>query len=681
MASKKLGYGAGLAAGAPACSGGLAGLVKTAALEWPTVSCRAIDLAARVDDLGRTAEQVVRAVLATPGTVPLELGIVDESIVTPVLEKTSLPRAESFPWDSDDLVILSGGARGVTAEVAVAFAEAGGPRLALLGRSPAPADEPEWLEGLTDERTIQQALVDHDDGASTPREISAACRRVFAGREIRTNLERIRAAGSEVEYLSVDVDDADAVQRCFADLRARHGAIRGLVHGAGVLADSLITDKKPTDFEAVYRTKVHGLRNLLDAVADDPLRALVLFSSSTARFGRKGQADYALANEVLNKMAQVEARARTGCRVLSVNWGPWDGGMVTPAIRTLFAQEDIEVIGLQAGSHYLVDELSSTEDAVEIVILGAGSALPADKLLSSERGSRRIEVSRPGSATLFGRNLEIDSHTFLASHMLDGRAVLPVAMIVEWLAHAALGAHPKLMFTGFEDLRVFKGVRLAPGECIDLRVRADGAEPGPDGLRVSLELQSGSEPTVHARATIVLAEQTPAPEPATQPPALAPYGPSIDEIYDTLLFHGPLMAGIESVEGCSEEGIVATIGPTSPPGKWMTDPHAAVWVTNPLALDCAFQMLILWSLERDGRPSLPTRFKCFRQLMSFPGDGVRIAARITTSEANRVVADIEWISRDGRLIARMKGYECVVDASLIAAFGTNSPDLEAAEGQ
>jgi len=725
----------GLEAGAPACSGGLAGLVKTAAREWPTVSCRAIDIAARVDDPGRSAERVVRAVLATPGTVPLELGIFDESIVTPVLEKTGLPLAESFPFGHDDLVILSGGARGVTAEVAMAFAEAGGPRLALLGRSPTPADEPEWLEGLTDERTIQQALVEHDDDAPTPREIQAACRRVFTGREIRANLERIRSAGSEVEYLSVDVDDPDAVRRCVEDLRERHGAIHGLVHGAGVLADSLITDKKATDFDAVYRTKVHGLRNLLDAVADDPLRALVLFSSSTARFGRKGQADYAVANEVLNKIAQVEARIRTGCRVLSVNWGPWDGGMVTPSIRTLFGQEGIEVIGLQAGAHYLVDELSSTEDAVEIVILGAGSALPAGKLHSSERGSPRLapnqlltademcqdldaqtlpknagvgegpssffgrvqgardgacrrqsaldlglEISRPGSATLFERSLEIDSHPFLASHMLDGRAVLPVAMIVEWLAHAALGALPELVFTGFEDLRVFKGVRVAPGERIELRVRADGAEPCPDGLRVPLELQSGSEPTVHARATIVLAEQYPAPEPAAQPPALASYGPSIDDIYDTLLFHGPLMAGIDEVEGCSEEGIVARMRPTSPPDEWMTDPHAAVWITDPLALDCAFQMLILWSLERDGRPSLPTRFASFRQLMSFPGDGVRIAARITSSEANRVVADIEWLSLDGHLIARMTGYECVVDASLIAAFGADSPELEVAEG-
>ncbi|MFV2071685.1 MAG: SDR family NAD(P)-dependent oxidoreductase [Thermoanaerobaculales bacterium] len=667
----------GLAAGAPACSGGLAGLVKTAAWEWPSVECRAIDVAVELDDLERTAEQVVRAVLGAPGAVPLELGIHENRIVTPVLEKTSPPQAGSFPFGPGDLVVLSGGARGVTAEVAVAFAAAGGPRLALLGRSPEPVTEPEWLEGLENERAIQQALLDHDDGAPTPRAIQAACRRVLAGREIRANLERIRAAGSQVEYLSVDVDDADAVQRCVAGLRARHGAVHGLVHGAGVLADSLIADKKPADFEAVYRTKVCGLRNLLNALADEPLRAMVLFASSTARFGRKGQADYAVANEVLNKMAQDEARARPGCRALSVNWGPWDGGMVTPTLRALFAQEGIEVIGLEAGARYLVDELSCEASAVEVVVLGAGSALPERSVFPTSPGSAESAASKLGSGVVLERSLEVGSHQFLAAHVLNGKAVLPAAMIIEWLAYAVESAYPELMFTGFEDLRIFKGVRLAPGERIELRVTAGAAEHGPDGLRVPVELFSGADSTANSRATIVLASELPAPEPSAQPPVVAPYGPGIDEVYETLLFHGPLMAGIEVVEGCSEEGIVAEVRSASPPDEWMTDPHASAWINDPLALDCAFQMLVLWTLEHDGRRSLPTRAARFCRFAPFPGDGLRIAARVTCAEANRVVADIEWVDRESRLVARMTGYECVADASLAAAFRARTFDLEA----
>src|SRR5205085_5038240 len=107
----------------------------------------------------------------------------------------------------------------------------------------------------------------------------------------------------------------------------------------------------------VFDTKVAGLRGLLDATAGDDLRLLVLFSSSTARFGRKGQVAYAAANEVLNKWARREARDRPACRVVSVNWGPWDGGMVTPSLKPLFEAEGVALIPALAGARYLVDEI------------------------------------------------------------------------------------------------------------------------------------------------------------------------------------------------------------------------------------------------------------------------------------------------------------------------------------
>src|SRR5207248_4552223 len=131
--------------------------------------------------------------------------------------------------------------------------------------------------------------------------------------------------------------------------------------GAGVLADRRIEDQTDAQFADVYTTKVAGLRAVLDAVGDDDLRALALFSSSTGRFGRAGQVAYAAANEALNKLARREARRRPGCRVVAVNWGPWDGGMVTPALRGLFAAEGIGLIPLAAGARHLLREITATD--------------------------------------------------------------------------------------------------------------------------------------------------------------------------------------------------------------------------------------------------------------------------------------------------------------------------------
>ena len=106
-------------------------------------------------------------------------------------------------------------------------------------------------------------------------------------------------------------------------VRSDIGPVKALIHGAGVLEDRLIVDKTPEQFARVFETKVVGLEILLDALEDDPLSYLILFSSVAARMGNRGQADYAMANEVLNKIAQKTALARPSCRVISFNWGPW----------------------------------------------------------------------------------------------------------------------------------------------------------------------------------------------------------------------------------------------------------------------------------------------------------------------------------------------------------------------
>ena len=84
------------------------------------------------------------------------------------------------------------------------------------------------------------------------------------------------------------------------------------------------------------RRKVHGLRAMLSAVDEASLSHLALFSSTSGFYGNVGQSDYAAANEVLNKFAHAFERRFPACRAVVFDWGPWDGGMVTPFLKSLF---------------------------------------------------------------------------------------------------------------------------------------------------------------------------------------------------------------------------------------------------------------------------------------------------------------------------------------------------------
>ncbi len=461
--------------------GGLAGLAKTAGHEWPEVHVRAIDLSETIDS-EQAADAIDKELFAAG---PVEVGLSAKGRVT--LECMAQPLTSSggqLPFQPGEVVVVSGGARGVTAAAAVALAQHFRPTLVLLGRSPLPEAEPEWLAGLADEPAIKRELSLRNAGAA-PRAVGEKTRAVLAGREIRATLERIRAAGANVHYRTVDVRDSAAVAEVLRDVRQQLGPVRGLIHGAGVLADARIEDKTSTQFDAVYGTKVAGLRSLLAAIGDDELKALVLFSSSTARFGRTGQVDYAIANEVLNKLAWQEAARRPGCRVVSLNWGPWDGGMVTPALRDLFAREGVGAIPLEAGAVLLAGELRLAPPGPrEVVVLAAGSTAPTIPV-------RQAGPTLPPALPLaFERVLDVDDFPVLEAHVLDGRVVVPMVLMLEWLAHAAMVQNAGYTFHGCDDLRILQGVTLDGVVAPTLRVGAGKAVRRDGFFIASAELRS-----------------------------------------------------------------------------------------------------------------------------------------------------------------------------------------------
>ncbi|MDA0836865.1 MAG: SDR family NAD(P)-dependent oxidoreductase [Planctomycetota bacterium] len=651
-------------------SGGLAGLIKTAGHEWPEVSCKVLDA-----DPDATAERIVDELLFAG---PTEVGLTGQGQGAEtrriVLEQVAADDGEEFPFAAGDVIVITGGARGVTAEVALALAETAQPSLVLLGRSPVPSDEPDWLAGLTADAEIKKAILAQSNGDALPKWVGEEYRRHMANREILKNLERIRAAGSKAHYLSVDVRSAESVKAAFADIQAGIGNVTGVIHGAGVLADRLIEDKTSAQFEMVYETKVAGLQNLLAALdGGSKLKALITFASSTARFGRKGQVDYSAANEVLNKLVQHHARQNPHCHALSLNWGPWEGGMVTPALREVFASEGVGLIPLEAGARLLVDELRrKSGHPVELVVLGPGSTVVETPCPCSGEEPAAVVAENENLSVAFERSVSVEDHPFLASHVMNGKAVLPMAIIMEWLAHGAIHENPGLTFHGFNNIRVLKGLVLEEGESADLRFLAAKAHKEDGLFIVPVEMQSESNGRLirHASGEVVLVKSLPAGSPPAAEPATKAFNGS--DVYASHLFHGADFHAIQEIEGCSKEGIIATVVCTPSPSQWIQQPLRGTWLADPLAVDSVFQLMIVWSIEQTGSPSLPSFTGSYRQFVrSFPREGVRLVATVTKSTAHQATADIDFMDGSGNLVARMEGYECTINGALREAFAAN----------
>lgn len=343
---------------------GLSGLAKTAAREWPDMRVRYLAC-----DLNNTP--VSDAILRAIANAEIEVEVDAQGGFSAPLPGRSLAALPPRQSPARHVWLITGGGRGVTADCAIELARRSGGRFALLGRS----QPGTWPEGIIPTRSINELRGALAQKAGQRGEkpllakINTEARRALAGAEINDTLAAITAAGGQARYYSCDLINAAHCSQTLSQIQAEFGPVTGLVHGAGVLADRLILEKTREEYDRVLNTKITGLNNVINGLNMSALTHIAFFSSAAARFGNIGQSDYAIANEILNHMAQDLANALPGAQVKSFNWGPWAGGMVDDTLAKHFKAQGIGLIPLETGAHIFADQLlSGARSQVELLI-------------------------------------------------------------------------------------------------------------------------------------------------------------------------------------------------------------------------------------------------------------------------------------------------------------------------
>ncbi len=622
----------GLSGHANSWSAGLTGLIKTAAIEWPGRLVKAIDV---------DRDDVVTAVVneLRYGGPELEVGLrADGTRVT--LESVPVPeRVRRVKLDANDVIVVSGGARGVTAACVIALATQTRSKFVLLGRSALTDDA---FPGITDDAGLKRAVLQQAKAAGEtvkPADIGRRVRNIEASREVNATLGAIRKAGGEAMYCVADVSDADAVANAVAQGRQAFGSITGLIHGAGVLADRFIADKTEEQARFVLGVKLLGLQALLAALGDDALKVLAVFSSVAGRAGNRGQSDYAMANEVLNRVASQYAATHSNTVVRSIGWGPWAGGMVDASLKARFDAAGVALIDLHDGARRFVDELTPGGD-VELVIGGA----PSDGALLAD--------DRPTRATF---NVRVDkaSHSWLVDHTIADVPVLPVVMTLEWFVRAAKAFRPELTVSAVEDVKVRRGVTLPHfyngGDVFSL----DISEAGPGQLAVSLTSADPRAPggrAKHYDATVAV-QAGPQDRPQN---AVAP---SLDlaewtgTIYGDVLFHGPDFQVITELDGVADNAIQGTLDGVVAK-NWPSG-----FQTDAAALDGGIQLAVLWNKHAQGGAFLPTGIRRYVPHDPVVSGPIRCTVRPTAQGNDASVSDIEFVGLNGEPIASLQGVQ------------------------
>ncbi|WP_103502616.1 MULTISPECIES: type I polyketide synthase [unclassified Streptomyces] len=478
---------------------GAAGLAKTLHLESGRLRTTVVHL-----PLDSSAAELTAAEVAATQDFSEVYHDADGTRRVPVL--TALPYAPArtdAPLSSDDVLLVTGGGKGISAESALALARDTGAALALLGRS--------------------------DPATDT---------------ELAGNLERIARAGVTVRYARADVTRAEQVAGAVAELQAELGPVTGVLHGAGRNEPAPIT---ALDAEALHRTrapKVDGLRNVLAAVDTGALRLLITFGSIIGRAGLRGEAHYATANEWLAALTEETARANPGLRARCVEWSVWSGvGMGEKlAVVESLAREGITPVTPEEGLKVLL-RLASDPDAPVVTVVsgraeGIGTVRREEPPLPLLRFVGTPLIRYHGVELVTEVELNTGTDPYLADHLLDGNLLLPAVIGMEAMTQAAFALTGREGVPVLEAVRFERPVVVAPDR--STRVRIAATVTGPDTVDVAIRSEDTGFLADHFRARLVYGSARPAdgaPRPSADGAPEVPLNPHAD-LYGSVLFQG-----------------------------------------------------------------------------------------------------------------------------------------------
>jgi NAD(P)-dependent dehydrogenase (short-subunit alcohol dehydrogenase family) len=574
--------------------------------------------------------------------------------------------------DSSSVVLVSGGARGITAQCVIRLAEAAHCKFILLGRSSV-IELPDYARnGHADhdlKRFIMEDLLTSGE-KPLPARVNSIFSSIQASREITQTLAAVRAAGGQAEYLNVDITDAAALKNGLAEAASRLGPVTGIIHGAGSLADKLIEKKTEQDFERVYSPKITGLENILACVPVAQLQFLVLFSSIVGFYGNIGQSDYAIANEILNKTAHRIKNQYPNLHVISIDWGPWEAGMVTPELKRMFEERNIKVIPVDVGARMLVEELvPSSQNAVQVVV-GQAPAYPA--------GEMRAELRQ----YQIRRRLKLEANPFLYDHRIGERPVLPATCAAAWIINTCEQLYPGFNFYSLEQFRVLKGIvfdeTLASEHVLDLAEvsKSDAGEVTFEAKIWSLNNQGRTFYHYSLRVKLV---RTPVDSPQEALPKVD--RPKIilgQSLYQNgTLFHGPAFQGVQRVQHVGRDRLVMQV--SLPRLNANTQGQFPVQTGNPYIYDAIVQCLLIWSQEFYQAPCLPSRLDQFIQYRPIPfEETVHVTMKVAAQSETSVIGDITVQDAEGRVYVRINGLEGTISRQLKRFIGAHTGSQVAA---
>ncbi|UAL44973.1 KR domain-containing protein [Shewanella inventionis] len=687
----------------------LSGLTKTLSHEWPNVFCRALDIANNID--AKTfANAIIAELFDVNGEAPsakriTEVGISQQGRATLIAAKTGSSQYPEAVLTQQDNILVTGGAKGVTFECALTLAKQCQSHFVLAGRSQHLGNNmPAWAQGkqASELKTAAISYIQSQGEKPTPKQIDALVWPVQSSLEIDRALAAFTKVGASAQYVAMDVSNAKGVIDALAaltDANDKKLVINGVIHGAGVLADKHIQDKTLDELNRVYSTKVTGITSIINALDPQEIKLVAMFSSAAGFYGNTGQSDYAMSNEILNKTALKLASQLPQAKVMSFNWGPWDGGMVSSALKKMFVERGVYVIPLEAGANLFAHSLLSSQGVQ--MLIGSDMQGSASQDATAKKPNANTLPHAEGSLTFSAPYLATDSKIitvtrvlqrseleFVNDHRIAGNPVLPTVCAMQWMRETAQTlCHIPVSIA---DYKLLKGVIFDTDQPHLLQLQLTQTDAGISALIMSRLLnEPNSAMKPQYQATLVANDAlTDSAITASRLPATVLQNLSQmtaihqgNSLYQNgTLFHGPRLQGIKQVLSFDDEQLLCQV---KLPLIELADcpgfaPSSVAGGSQLFAEDLLLQAMLVWARLKYDAASLPSSMGQFITVAPFvSGDKGYIQLEVLKHSGRMLMANVSLYHQDGRLSCQMRDAKITISKTLNQAFINQHEDQPA----
>ncbi|GHO91077.1 hypothetical protein KSF_011250 [Reticulibacter mediterranei] len=531
--------------------------------------------------------------------------------------------------DSNDVLLVTGGGKGIAAECAFALAQETGVTLALLGRSH-PQYDPILAEHLT----------------------------------------KLEIAGIHYHYVSIDVQDALGVAQAIHEIEARLGPITAILHGAGVNDPALLSTLNEETFKKTLAPKVRGLENILSAISPQRIKYLIAFGSIIARTGMQGEAHYALANEWLGHITEAFQRAYPACFCLCIEWSVWSGvgmGERLGRVEALRA-EGIMPIPVEAGIALFRQLLSQRQTTARIVVSGRFSTVPTLKMATWQlpflRFLEKPLIFYPGVELVVDVEMSTTTDLYLNDHQLEDERLVPAVIGLEAMAQIAMAVTGKQVRPSFTDVRFVRPLVIPEQRSVTLRMMALVQHDG--SVEVAIRCSETTYQTNHFQAVCHFSQQC-VEQRSLQWPAS---GETIvqlqlpDDLYGQLLFHRGRFQRILRYTYLHARECIAEIAPYTS-GAWFARYLPSEFILG----DPASRDAIIHAIQAciPQATLLPVRVESlsFAEQPFVPGEKIRVYARERERQGDSFIYDVEARNSDGQLLEQWSGLHLQLVGALL----------------